>query len=88
MHDQRNSSAPPCPTIFVANLGPACTEHELTQVFSRFENFFAGFLFFTFKFKVELGTNFFLVFVIVNFQMSWIFEIKDSEHVRDTSSIC
>ncbi|GJU53035.1 nucleotide-binding alpha-beta plait domain-containing protein [Tanacetum coccineum] len=31
----RNSSAPPCPTIFVANLGPACTEQELIQVFSR-----------------------------------------------------
>ncbi|XP_071703262.1 uncharacterized protein [Rutidosis leptorrhynchoides] len=31
----RNSSAPPCPTIFVANLGPTCTEQELTQVFSR-----------------------------------------------------
>lgn len=31
----RNSTAPPCPTIFVANLGPACTEQELTQVFSR-----------------------------------------------------
>ncbi|PWA43848.1 RNA-binding (RRM/RBD/RNP motifs) family protein [Artemisia annua] len=31
----RNSSAPPCPTIFVANLGPACTEQELSQVFSR-----------------------------------------------------
>ncbi|KAL9248656.1 hypothetical protein AKJ16_DCAP15444, partial [Drosera capensis] len=29
---QNNS---PCPTIFVANLGPACTERELTQIFSR-----------------------------------------------------
>ncbi|KAK9064877.1 hypothetical protein SSX86_016259 [Deinandra increscens subsp. villosa] len=35
----RNSSAPPCPTIFVANLGPACTEQELTQVFSRCRGF-------------------------------------------------
>ncbi|KAI7728300.1 hypothetical protein M8C21_017990 [Ambrosia artemisiifolia] len=35
----RNSSAPPCPTIFVANLGPACTEQELTQVFSRCPGF-------------------------------------------------
>ncbi|KAL9261183.1 RNA-binding protein with multiple splicing-like protein [Drosera capensis] len=26
---------PPCPTIFVANLGPVCTERELTQIFSR-----------------------------------------------------
>ncbi|KAJ8434456.1 hypothetical protein Cgig2_025426 [Carnegiea gigantea] len=26
---------PPCPTIFVANLGPNCTEQELIQVFSR-----------------------------------------------------
>ncbi|XP_076947212.1 uncharacterized protein LOC143619071 [Bidens hawaiensis] len=34
----RNSSAP-CPTIFVANLGPACTEQELTQVFSRCRGF-------------------------------------------------
>lgn len=25
----------PCPTIFVANLGPTCTEQELIQVFSR-----------------------------------------------------
>ncbi|KAL4568742.1 hypothetical protein LXL04_024357 [Taraxacum kok-saghyz] len=35
----RNSSAPPCPTIFVANLGPACTEQELNQVFSRSRGF-------------------------------------------------
>ncbi|XP_024975167.1 uncharacterized protein LOC112513206 [Cynara cardunculus var. scolymus] len=35
----RNSSAPACPTIFVANLGPACTEQELTQVFSRCRGF-------------------------------------------------
>lgn len=26
---------PPCPTIFVANLGPNCTEQELIQIFSR-----------------------------------------------------
>ncbi|CAK9159430.1 unnamed protein product [Ilex paraguariensis] len=25
----------PCPTLFVANLGPACSEQELIQVFSR-----------------------------------------------------
>ncbi|XP_031270301.1 cell wall integrity protein scw1-like [Pistacia vera] len=25
----------PCPTLFVANLGPTCTEQELIQVFSR-----------------------------------------------------
>ncbi|KAH8503340.1 hypothetical protein H0E87_014569 [Populus deltoides] len=30
-----NSSAPPCPTLFVANLGQNCTEEELIQVFSR-----------------------------------------------------
>ncbi|KAE8076028.1 hypothetical protein FH972_014703 [Carpinus fangiana] len=37
-----NHSAPnvpqnvtPCPTLFVANLGPTCTEQELIQVFSR-----------------------------------------------------
>lgn len=30
---------PPCPTLFVANLGPACSEHELTQVFSRCPGF-------------------------------------------------
>ncbi|XP_062150544.1 RNA-binding protein L isoform X2 [Alnus glutinosa] len=37
-----NPSAPnvpqnvtPCPTLFVANLGPTCTEQELIQVFSR-----------------------------------------------------
>ncbi|XP_024019529.1 U1 small nuclear ribonucleoprotein A isoform X2 [Morus notabilis] len=41
-----NSSAPhlpqnntPCPTLFVANLGPACTEQELIQVFSRCPGF-------------------------------------------------
>ncbi|KAG8641196.1 hypothetical protein MANES_13G120300v8 [Manihot esculenta] len=34
-----NSSAPPCPTLFVANLGPNCTEQELTQVFSRCPGF-------------------------------------------------
>lgn len=27
---------PPCPTIFVANLGPTCSQEELAQVFSRF----------------------------------------------------
>ena len=26
---------PPCPTLFVANLGPSCTEQELVQIFSR-----------------------------------------------------
>ncbi|GAB2227327.1 hypothetical protein Droror1_Dr00009144 [Drosera rotundifolia] len=30
---------PPCPTIFVANLGPACTERELTQIFSSCRGF-------------------------------------------------
>ncbi|KVH87880.1 uncharacterized protein LOC112502886 isoform X2 [Cynara cardunculus var. scolymus] len=35
----RNSSAPPCPTIFVANLGPSCSEQELTQIFSRCRGF-------------------------------------------------
>ncbi|QDP16909.2 hypothetical protein Tsubulata_070004 [Turnera subulata] len=34
-----NSSAPPCPTLFVANLGPNCTEQELIQVFSRCPGF-------------------------------------------------
>ncbi|XP_073057920.1 uncharacterized protein [Primulina eburnea] len=29
------SSNTPCPTIFVANLGPSCSEEELTHVFSR-----------------------------------------------------
>uniref|UniRef100_A0A803KY07 RRM domain-containing protein n=1 Tax=Chenopodium quinoa TaxID=63459 RepID=A0A803KY07_CHEQI len=30
---------PPCPTIFVANLGPRSSEQELTQVFSRCRGF-------------------------------------------------
>eukprot|EP00262_Sarcandra_glabra_P013075 TRINITY_DN3538_c1_g1_i1.p1 TRINITY_DN3538_c1_g1~~TRINITY_DN3538_c1_g1_i1.p1 ORF type:complete len:331 (+),score=62.66 TRINITY_DN3538_c1_g1_i1:112-1104(+) len=41
-----NSSTPyvrqssnPCPTIFVANLGPTCSEKELNQVFSRCPGF-------------------------------------------------
>ncbi|KAH9663677.1 putative RNA-binding protein [Citrus sinensis] len=41
-----NSSAPsgpknvtPCATLFVANLGPTCTEQELTQVFSKCPGF-------------------------------------------------
>ncbi|KAF6151508.1 hypothetical protein GIB67_016320 [Kingdonia uniflora] len=29
----------PCPTLFVANLGPTCTEQELNQVFSRWPGF-------------------------------------------------
>ncbi|OWM66283.1 protein couch potato isoform X2 [Punica granatum] len=33
------SAAPPCPTLFVANLGPRCTEQELLQVFSRCPGF-------------------------------------------------
>ncbi|OMO56625.1 hypothetical protein CCACVL1_26411 [Corchorus capsularis] len=33
------SSAPPCPTLFVANLGANCTEDELIQVFSRCPGF-------------------------------------------------
>lgn len=38
LHDLvEQSAAPPCPTLFVANLGPNCSEQELTQVFSRFE---------------------------------------------------
>lgn len=35
----KNSSAAGCPTIFVANLGPTCTEEELIQVFSSFPGF-------------------------------------------------
>lgn len=27
---------PPCPTLYVTNLGPTCTEDELTQILSRF----------------------------------------------------
>lgn len=27
---------PPCPTLFVANLGPTCSEQELIDVFSRY----------------------------------------------------
>ncbi|CAL1380703.1 unnamed protein product [Linum trigynum] len=34
-----NSSVPPCPTLFLSNLGPQCREHELTQVFSRWRGF-------------------------------------------------
>ncbi|CAL5401928.1 unnamed protein product [Camellia sinensis] len=40
---QNNYSAPhvpqnvnACPTLFVENLGPTCSEQELIQVFSRF----------------------------------------------------
>ncbi|GAB2279642.1 hypothetical protein Dimus_014286 [Dionaea muscipula] len=36
-HGQQDN--PPCPTIFVANLGPACTEQELYQVFSGCRGF-------------------------------------------------
>ncbi|URE38138.1 hypothetical protein MUK42_06314 [Musa troglodytarum] len=32
-------SNPPCPTLFVANLGPKCSEQELAQVFSRCPGF-------------------------------------------------
>ncbi|KAG6536995.1 hypothetical protein ZIOFF_002073 [Zingiber officinale] len=45
LFSQNNSSAhateinPPCPTLFVSNLGPSCTEKELTQVFSRCPGF-------------------------------------------------
>ncbi|KAH9300210.1 hypothetical protein KI387_011793, partial [Taxus chinensis] len=30
---------PPCPTLFVANLGPTCNAEELDNVFSRFKGF-------------------------------------------------
>ncbi|XP_057806666.1 uncharacterized protein LOC131021482 isoform X4 [Salvia miltiorrhiza] len=33
------SNSSPCPTLFVANLGPHCTEDELTQLFSRCRGF-------------------------------------------------
>ncbi|XP_074564992.1 uncharacterized protein LOC141821466 [Curcuma longa] len=45
LHLSNNSSThatetnPPCPTLFVSNLGPSCTEKELTQVFSRCPGF-------------------------------------------------
>ncbi|KAK8968067.1 hypothetical protein KSP40_PGU012133 [Platanthera guangdongensis] len=29
---------PPCPTLFMANLGPTCSEQELTQILSNQEN--------------------------------------------------
>ncbi|CAH9092318.1 unnamed protein product [Cuscuta europaea] len=34
-----NKNAPPCPTLFVANLGPNSSEQELNQVFSRCRGF-------------------------------------------------
>ncbi|XP_018474720.1 uncharacterized protein LOC108846009 isoform X2 [Raphanus sativus] len=34
-----NNAAEPCPTLFIANLGPNCTEPELVQVFSRCRGF-------------------------------------------------
>ena len=47
LHWQHNTSVPhvgqnsaPCPTLFVANLGPTCTEQELIQVFSRLVSIF------------------------------------------------
>ncbi|PVH64104.1 hypothetical protein PAHAL_2G188200 [Panicum hallii] len=30
---------PPCPTLFVANVGPACSEQELIDVFSSCAGF-------------------------------------------------
>lgn len=30
-------NATPCPTLFVASLGPTASEQELIQVFSRYE---------------------------------------------------
>jgi hypothetical protein len=33
---------PPCPTLFVANLGPACSEQELIDVFSRYRQYYAS----------------------------------------------
>ncbi|GAB4849000.1 hypothetical protein Ancab_003812 [Ancistrocladus abbreviatus] len=36
-HTPQNN--PPCPTLFVANIGPTCTERELTEVFSRCRGF-------------------------------------------------
>ncbi|KAL5705642.1 hypothetical protein ACHQM5_023920 [Ranunculus cassubicifolius] len=32
-------NTPPCPTLFVANLAPTCSEQELIQVFSRCQGF-------------------------------------------------
>ncbi|KAG2332262.1 hypothetical protein Bca52824_003442 [Brassica carinata] len=34
-----SNAAEPCPTLFIANLGPNCTESELVQVFSRCHGF-------------------------------------------------
>ncbi|GLJ43550.1 hypothetical protein SUGI_0906000 [Cryptomeria japonica] len=49
-HSTASTSAtggnPPCPTLFIANLGPTCSEDELTQVLSRC----AGFL----KLKMQI----------------------------------
>ncbi|XP_050208306.1 U1 small nuclear ribonucleoprotein A isoform X2 [Mercurialis annua] len=53
-----NASAPPCPTLFVANLGPSCTEQELTQVFMRY----AGFL------KVKMQSTYGLPVAFIDFQ--------------------
>ncbi|VVB03088.1 unnamed protein product [Arabis nemorensis] len=33
------NAAEPCPTLFIANMGPNCTESELIQVFSRCRGF-------------------------------------------------
>ncbi|KAK8954625.1 hypothetical protein KSP39_PZI001745 [Platanthera zijinensis] len=30
---------PPCPTLFMANLGPTCSEQELTQILSKYPGF-------------------------------------------------
>lgn len=43
----------PCPTLFVANLGPTCTEQELIQVFSRLVSIFLTCIFCHCSLKVQ-----------------------------------
>lgn len=35
--DKSSSDIPPCSTLFIANLGHACTEDELKEVLSKYD---------------------------------------------------
>lgn len=77
----------PCPTLFVASLGPTASEQELVQVFSRYEGI-VHILFFQFAdYAYRICQNF-IVDIWFQSQMPWIFKTEDAENAWVSSCFC
>lgn len=70
-----SQNAPPCPTLFVANLGPTCTEQELIQIFSRLKQLIICYVFLVWNFKT-LNVILCCMLLLLDAQDSWNWRCK------------